>query len=287
MATLTVERPDLFPNTTTVYAYARPQGRLQQPQPEGSFAPTGDSSAPNGYAATGTVSSNKVELSGLTAGASYMIYGKPTLWNQQTEKSEGVDRYLLQTVPAAAQSPLSLGLAEQPVSNKLLGWSFDPLMLGNKYLLATAGTLYVSKIFVPEATKITNLWLWLFKKALTLTAGENRVVLYNEARKEIGASAPAATITTLEGTAEIATKYALETPVSVNNGIFYVGIYCNGSTLPELGTAADTTKYVGANLNVTANESRFASGKTGLTTTGGGETGTLTALEHSIWAGVS
>ena len=287
MATLTVERPDIFPTGTVVYAYPRPQGRLTQPQPEGSFAPTGDSAAPNGYSATGTISSGKVELTGLNAGAVYMVYGRPTLWNQQTEKSEAQDKYLLMTVPAAAASPLSLGLAEQPVSNKLLGWAFDPLMLSTKFQLTPAGTLFVTKIFVPEPCKITNLCLWLYKKGGTLTASQCRLGLFNEARKEIGATAAAATITALEGTDEAMTKVALETATSVNNGIFYVGIYYNGTTAPELGTAADTAKLAGLNANVTANESRFATGKTGLTTTLEGETGTLTAGTHSIWAAVS
>lgn len=66
MASLTVARPDVFPDGTDVGAYARQLPKF----PEGSGAPVGTA------VASGTVSSGSVALTGLADGTRYAIAGQ-------------------------------------------------------------------------------------------------------------------------------------------------------------------------------------------------------------------
>lgn len=89
MATLTVARPDLFPNGTALSAYARPGKRYPLP---------GLTDAPNPGvtpAATATVSSDTAALTGLVDGADYVIVGQVgseyhRLYMRTTEVSTGL-----------------------------------------------------------------------------------------------------------------------------------------------------------------------------------------------------
>lgn len=68
MASLTVARPDVFPDGTSISAYARPNPR---------FPLAGEAEAPVGTAAaTATTASGTASLTGLADGTRYMVAGQ-------------------------------------------------------------------------------------------------------------------------------------------------------------------------------------------------------------------
>lgn len=241
MATITVEREDVYPSGTTIKAY-----------PKSAYHP-GQSGAPTGASlAEATMSGGKAELTGLTAGVVYVLYASVS----------GKDVYELSGPEALAAGATALASTAHPVANKLLGWSFDPLFASGTKILETAGTLHVAKVWVPEACKISNVHMWMTTKGETLTALECGLGLFAEGtRKLLSKAAVAGLIEQWEGaTGEV--KTALEEAQNVAAGYVLVGVYYRGTTAPTFATAAST---IGAtNMNVATTGSRFATGDTGL-----------------------
>ena len=270
MAEVTTERVDLFPAGTSIKAFPKNQfhtGTTITP-------PLGSTNV----SAEATMTSGKATFTGLTAGTPYYLYAEVA--------SEA--RYLLVYVPAAATNTATLGLAAQPTGNSFLGWAFDPLLMSGTAKILVSGTLTVAKIAVPEAATVKNVHCFIAKAGATLTAGQSRLGLFNEQRKLVGETAAAATITAYE-LVEKEAKVALETAVTLPAGAAYVGVYCVGTTPPELGLAGSATKKESdmANANVETTKSRFATANTGLTTAMPSEIGTMTAAPFPFWAAVS
>jgi len=264
VATFTLEKPDVFPNTTVVKVY-----------PRSSYHPQAQVGAPVGAKVTeATMTSGKAEFTGLTAGASYVAYAEVG----------GTDTYLTFTVNPAAAASSSSSFA-RPEANGLLAWTFDPVVASGTAILAGAGTLHVIKIPVLEATRISNIHMWMTTKGATLTASENGLGLFDQTRKLIGKAAIASTITAWEGsTGEV--KLALEEAVNVSSGSLYVGAYYKGTTAPTFAAAPSTIGVV--NANVKESGSRFFTGDTSLTTALPSTiTASGTAVSKPIWCGLS
>lgn len=261
MATFTLQRLDLFPNTTVVEVFERSGFRLMQP------------GQPTGKKVTeATMTSGSAEFSGLTSGGAYTAYASVG----------GVDVYDHFTVDPL---PLSPAVASLLNFHGLVGWSFDPAHASGTKILETAGTLRGARVWVPEPCTITNIHMWLTTKGGTLTALENGLGVFQEGtRKRIAAVAIAALIEAWEGaTGEV--KLPLVTPVAVGAGYVDVAGYFKGTTAPTFATAAPTIGIV--NANRATNTSRFFSADTGLTTALPSTMATKAAASQPFWVGLS
>lgn len=245
MASIVVNRSDLFPATTVVKAYlrngfhtgsviAKPAGTVQ-----------GEAEM------TGTPP--EATINGLVAGTEYMLYA---------EVNGEVKTLLAAPEPAALTNPIT-GLAT-PAVHKLLGMSFDPVMASATKILETAGTLHYGKVFVPEPCKIKEIVMWMTSKASALTALENGLGLFAEGtRALLSAVAIAELIEKWEGaTGEVA--LSLLTPAVVPAGFVTAGGYYKGTTAPTFAAAPATIGAV--NVGVSGTSSRYGTGDTGLTT---------------------
>lgn len=240
MATLVLERPDAFPSGTVVKVYPASGFRLGQ---------AGEPTAAKVTEAT--ASASKVEFTGLTEGHPYVCWAEVGSRDVYVEVTPEV-----LTAAGANNQIDSL--------HKLLGYSFDPLLASGTKILETAGTLHVARVWVPAACTISNIHMWMTTKGGTLTALENGLGLFQEGtRKLLSSVAIAELITAWEGaTGEV--KLPLITPQAVGAGSVMVGAYFKGTTAPTFAVAPETIGAV--NLNVSGNNSRFATGDTGLTT---------------------
>jgi hypothetical protein len=241
MANYTVENVEQFPNTTVIKAYPRTAFHLAQ-----TGVPTGTS------VAEATMTSGKAELTGLTAGQEYTAYAEV----------ESKDRYLAFQAPAVRIAP-STGIPEAQ-GQKLLGWTFDPIMASGTKTIATSGVLNFARVPIKEECKVSNILMLMTTKGVTLTAGQCFAGLFQEGtRKLLATTANQATAWVASAPAEV--KMALTTTPNIGPGYVTVGFYFVGTTGPTFA-CAPTTVEAAPNLGVETTGSRFGTGDTGLTT---------------------
>lgn len=271
MANFKVERADLFPSGTVVKAYQRNQAHLPQVG-----APAGTAVAE----ATMGGSPPTATLENLVAGGQYVCYAAVS----------GVDTYLGIAVPSVAPNPTIMPFTANPVAQGLLGWAYDPVAAAdNELITATAGTLHVTSVYVPEACQIKNILMMLTKKGATLTASQCGLGLFESGtRKLLSSVAIAELITAWEGADKAVVSLPLVVPQSVAAGKVFVGWYYNGTTAPSFALALKAANDEAiVNAGKTANASRFATADTGLTTALPNPTAALVADTAAYWAAVS
>lgn len=248
MASFVVERVDLFPNTTVVKAYP------------GSTHHVAQTGAPAGASVTeATMTSGKAELTGLTAGTRYTVYASVS----------GEDRYLDIAAEGSATSAVNSSLQ----LNKLLAWTFDPVIASGTKIIATAGTVNFAKLFVPEACRVTNIVMEVTTGNGTPTAAQNFAGLFAEgSRKLLSATADQGTAWESTGVKTM----ALSEPQNIGQGNCYVAFFSNGTTQPTFRVAASSVA-VTLNVGVSGTGIRFGTADTGRTTTLPAEIGSSTA----------
>lgn len=266
MAAVTCTRSDLFPNGTVIKAYNRVAAHF------------GQQGAPSGAAvAEATMTAGTCEFTGLLAGLEYTLYAEVG----------GKDAYLAVQAPASSAIVAATGLPE-PALQKLLGYSFDPVVASGTFQLGVAGTLYLVRIPLKEQVKISNLLLWLATKGATLTAAQCFAGLFAEGTRKLIAEVTAAeTIAKMEGANASLQTLPLVAPVVAGPGYVTAGVFYNGTTAPIFGAAPASTAAL-INAGVATSSSRFATGDTGLTTAlPATVTAAMVAAADPIWAGLT
>jgi len=161
--------------------------------------------------------------------------------------------------PAFPQSyPMQTGTA-MPQDHGLISWSSDPT-LQNTSTVLTAGTISLTKPYVRNRATLSSIYWWVGSAAVTATAGQNEVGLYDSTGARVVATNvdSAITSTGLKTTSASATL--------VPGWYWAAGVF-NAGTLPGLvrgnGGAGITTAE---NIGLTASTLRYATNATAQTT---------------------
>lgn len=170
----------------------------------------------------------------------------------------------------------------QPADHGLLAWNYDVSAAnGSNTALATAGTLYVQKVFIPANMSVTNIVIYLAAAGSSLTAGQCFASLY-QGGTLIGTTADQAASWASTG---VKTMALAGGPFSVTAGSAYVALWFNGTTGPAPYRASGTSLFM--NIGLSAATSRWGTADTGRTTTAPGTLGTVAAAGVAYWAALS
>jgi len=171
----------------------------------------------------------------------------------------------------------------QPGDSGYLGWSFSPELASGTYTLATAGTVYLSRLHIPNACTVTNLHAYGTTAGNTLTSGQCFAALYDA--NAITKRGTTATQHTAWSTAGIYTM-ALTTAYVATAGDYYVALWYNGTTGPTWARSGNNTVAGLTNVGFST-KFKAATADTSITTSGPTTLGTQTSFKEYIWTAVS
>jgi hypothetical protein len=168
----------------------------------------------------------------------------------------------LVTVPAAGSIYTATGAfgVQLPVNHGLTGWTYDPVIATTGSLL-TNGTVYLSKIHVPDDVAITKVYWWVTTAGATATAGQNWVGLYSPAGVRLATTGVDAAITStgLKTTTVASTSLAA-------GSFVWVAMVFNATTAPTVARATGSGGLATAvNAGLTSGTYRFATNGTAQT----------------------
>lgn len=146
-----------------------------------------------------------------------------------------------------------------PMDFVLQNWSFDPAIAAAS-VVPTSGTINMSKMWI-NAGSVSALGVIVSAPGVTLTAGQNLMGLYDQGGNLIGQTADQSASWVTAGYKQIALTSLANIPSS---GFYYVAYMSNGAT-PAALTRGANNSATAANLNLTADQARFATGPTGQT----------------------
>lgn len=149
--------------------------------------------------------------------------------------------------------------APQAADHGLRAWTFDPRFCGATAAVATAGTLFLSGLFITESFTATTLYWGVSVAPSSQTAGQNFVGLYDSTGNLLASvGVDGDTATTGLKTATI--------NVAVTPGTYWVGFLFNATTAPQLprcAGAGGTPSLI--NVGLTGANQLYASNGTGRT----------------------
>jgi hypothetical protein len=179
----------------------------------------------------------------------------------------------------------NLDRASEPsaLDQDMISWQFD-LATNMVASTVTSGTVQWSKLWIRQATTITNVCAAIGTVGTGLTAGQNFGGLYDPAGNRIGVTADQTAAWGTVGFKEM----ALTAPVAVTSGYYYVAILTNAATTtPAFARGSALTAAI-PNAKVTATTARFATGPAAQTTLPVSVTmGTRTLSGNALWTAVS
>lgn len=165
----------------------------------------------------------------------------------------------LVTIPAAGSIYTATGaFGEQlPVNHGLTGWTYDPALATTGSLL-TNGTVYLSKVHIPDDVSITKIYWWVTTAGATPTTGQNWVGLYSAAGTRLATTDVGSVISST------GLKTTTITSTSLAAGSFvWVAMVFNASTAPTVARATGNGGLATAvNAGLTSGTYRFATNGT-------------------------
>jgi parallel beta-helix repeat protein len=182
--------------------------------------------------------------------------------------------------PADHQHPRTSWAA---ADHGLVTWTMDVLTATANSVLPAAGTLYVVRVHVPAAARVTNIVAAITNAGAGLLAGKCFAGLWHASSKElVGATADQSANWDSAGPKTMPLSGAVE----LTAGDYYIGIYASGSTLPSFARGNNQIGGGFANVGLSANF-RVASANTGLNSNPPAILGTLTAASTAWWLALS
>lgn len=147
-----------------------------------------------------------------------------------------------------------------PANHGIVAWTYDPSLAPNASLL-TNGTVYLAAVYAQRSVSITKIYWWVTAVAVTPTASQNFVGIYDSTGARLQTTNVDADITST------GLKTTTITSQAITAGSFYwVAFVFNAATAPTLARATGTT---GASsvvvMGQTAATYRFATNGTGQT----------------------
>lgn len=176
-------------------------------------------------------------------------------------------------VPDAAFNPVDYGW---------ISWNYDPTLANTSTTGPTAGQAYLSLLPIRIATTVTNVILNIATAGSGLTSGQCFAGLFNSSGTLLAATADQSSPWATPG---LKTQ-ALTTPQAISAGIYYVGIFGNGTTLPKF-------RYISTAIGVNGGQftasPRYVidSTNTGLTTAFHSPATLTSVASLPFWAAVS
>lgn len=169
-----------------------------------------------------------------------------------------------------------------PLDHELIAWNV-PLGALAGGTAPTSGTVTMVKLWLRQATTITNVCYGVSSQGVTLTAGQNFAGLYDSAGNRLGVTADMAANWITAGFKQT----PLTAPVAVAAGAYYVALLSNGATPPSWARGGITTASI-ANANLTATNGAYTTGPAAQTTLPVSITMAARTLSaNPTWAGVS
>ncbi|MFI2757842.1 hypothetical protein ACH5A3_03030 [Streptomyces echinatus] len=167
-----------------------------------------------------------------------------------------------------------------PGDHGLLGWSYDP-SFALSTLTPTLGTVYMSAVYIRQATTISKLWYMQGTAATTPTAGQNWIGLVNSSGTVLS-TASLDSVVTSSNAPKSATLSAAQ---SVTAGTYWVALVFNAAAAPVIYKTAMPFTGFGV-VNQSAASQRYATAGTSQTTLNS-ITMSSNAAGQSIWVAAS
>lgn len=125
--------------------------------------------------------------------------------------------------------------AVSPGNHNLVAWAYDP-SLTSAGTLVTNGTQYFTSMYVSRSVSITKLYWHVSTVAITATAGQNEVGIYNSAGTKLASANVDADIvsTGLKATTVASTDLTA-------GSMYWVGMVFNAATAPTVARASGIT----------------------------------------------
>lgn len=130
-----------------------------------------------------------------------------------------------------------------PADYSWIAWSGDPLNAYTNAAFSVAGDAFFTLIPIRAATTITNVIMYVAVAGATLTSGQNFAGLFNSSGTLLSATADQSTNWQSTGLKTM----ALSSSQAVAAGMYYVGFFQNGTTLPKFTYNAAVNALTGGN----------------------------------------
>jgi hypothetical protein len=151
-------------------------------------------------------------------------------------------------------------------------------------ILPAQGTLYLVRVHVPVAATVRNILAAITTAGSGLRAGQCIAGLWRASGgARVGVTADQSTGWATTGVKTMALSGGA---VNLTAGDYYIGLYANGTTLPNFARGNNQIGGAFANAGMTSNF-RVATANTGLTTTPPATLGPLTASNTAWWLALS
>lgn len=170
-----------------------------------------------------------------------------------------------------------------PTDRGYKAWSMPPFAASVGTALATAGTLYLTRIRRVPAGPVTNIVVFVSTGGTSLTAGQCFASLFTAAGVLLGTTADQATAW---GSAGIKTMALSGGAITHGGGDLYAGMWFNGTTGPAMYRGANGSGTLN-NVGLSAPNMETATANTGLTTTPPNPFGTQSTGALHYWVALS
>ncbi len=170
-----------------------------------------------------------------------------------------------------------------PSDQNLVTWTMDVMTATANSILPAQGTLYVVRVHVPVAATVRNVLAAITSAGSGLRSGQCFAgVWHASGGARAGVTADQAANWSTTGVKTM----ALTGSVNLTAGDYYIGLYANGTTLPNFARGNNQIGGAFANAGMTANF-RVATAGTGLTTTPPASLGPLVSSNTAWWLALS
>jgi parallel beta-helix repeat protein len=171
-----------------------------------------------------------------------------------------------------------------PSDQGLVTWTMDVMTATANSILPAQGTLYLVRVHVPVAASVRNILAAITGAGSGLRSGQCFAGLWNASGgARVGATADQAANWATTGVKTMALSGGA---VNLTAGDYYIGLYANGTTLPNFARGNNQIGGAFANAGMTGNF-RVATANTGLTASPPATLGTLTSSNTAWWLALS
>jgi len=156
---------------------------------------------------------------------------------------------------------IELGGAVRPVNHGLVAWSSDPTTSNNTTTL-TGGTVYLTAVYPTFSTNLTSLYFHINTPAVTPTAGQNFVGLYNSSGTRLATT----DVDTISGTTTGLATVTIASTAVVFGTFYWVGMVFNAATPPVIARGSGLSGIASViNVGQTTSTYRYATNATSQT----------------------
>jgi hypothetical protein len=169
-----------------------------------------------------------------------------------------------------------------PGDQGLIAWSQDPAETAANSQLPVAGTLYLCRVHVTHDARVTNILTAITSSNSMLTEDQCFAAVYRTDGSLVAATGDQSRAWATSG---LKTMPLSGGPVYVAAGDYYIGIYANGSTLPNFARGNNQIAHM-VNAGMSSGF-RFAIGATRLTGAPPPSAGELSVSAFAWWLALS